>query len=161
MSDSVVEDVVQSAKPDCSTHRSVSALSRRGYSARLIVLLGLGHSWLMKAQRFLAIIHREDASTSSGTSNDVTSPSAVSYTQQDDDVDHEQAVSEATARLHTANYVEARALLEPATDFLSRAVRAADGENRLTGALLTLVSLWKSPKREREALGYLILRSND
>lgn len=43
-------------------------------------------------------------------------------------------------RRHTANYVEARAVLMPAVDFFGRAVQNAQDQHRLTGELLALVS---------------------
>lgn len=43
-------------------------------------------------------------------------------------------------RRHTANYVEARAVLMPAVDFFGSAVQIAQDQNRLTGDLLALVS---------------------
>lgn len=43
-------------------------------------------------------------------------------------------------RRHTANYVEARAVLMPAVDFFGRAVQIAQDQNRLTGELLAFVS---------------------
>lgn len=42
--------------------------------------------------------------------------------------------------LHGADYVEARGTLQPSTEYLSRAVRAAEKKNELTGELLVLVS---------------------
>lgn len=64
----------------------------------------------------------------------------ISYTSSEDAREAERAVLEADARAHTADYVEARGLLIPAVDYLSRAVAAADGNERLTGELLSEVS---------------------
>ncbi|KAK5013890.1 hypothetical protein LTR60_003631 [Cryomyces antarcticus] len=47
-----------------------------------------------------------------------------------------QAAIEAEARLHTADYVEARGILLPATEYLNKAVEAAQAQNMLTGDLL-------------------------
>lgn len=115
---------------------------------------GLGHHWLLKAQKHLAIIHREDGSSSSGTSNgrtgegrSINSLSAgflQTYTQQDDDIVAARAAVEAEARLQTAHYVEARGLLVPATDLLSAAVEAGDRQGRTMGDLLCLVRLSSS-----------------
>ncbi|KAI9794200.1 MAG: hypothetical protein M1816_006125 [Peltula sp. TS41687] len=104
--------------------------------SRTAALIGLGRNWLERAQKPLAIITQDDVSPSSETTNSMTSDTAVSYTQQDDDAHHEQAVTEAAARLHTANYVEARGLLQPATDFFSRAVRTIDKDDNQMGELL-------------------------
>ncbi len=128
-------------------------ISTRSQTFLVLILTaaGLGHYWLLKSQKYLSTIHREDASTSSATSSSRTSNGRptngfafglpFSYTQRDDDVAASRAASEAEARLHTPNYVEARALLVPATDLLSAAVNAADGQGTTTGDLLCLVSL--------------------
>jgi hypothetical protein len=47
--------------------------------------------------------------------------------------------AEAQDRLHTSDYVEARAILVPATEYLQRAVNAARNQSRLTGTLLSTV----------------------
>lgn len=46
----------------------------------------------------------------------------------------------AAQRLQTATYVEARGFLQPAVDFYTRAVTAADRANSMTGDLLAFVS---------------------
>ncbi|KAL0639692.1 hypothetical protein Q9L58_001259 [Maublancomyces gigas] len=80
-------------------------------------LKGLGQAWLSKAQYWLARIHQEEGcSSTSGEEDD--------------------AVAE--NRRHTANYVEARAVLMPAVDFFGRAVHIAQDQHRLTGELLAL-----------------------
>ena len=64
---------------------------------------------------------------------------SLAYNQRDDDADAARAAAEAEARLSTPHYFEARATLEPATDMLAAAVRAADQEGLPSGDLLCLV----------------------
>jgi hypothetical protein len=52
----------------------------------------------------------------------------------------EQAQREADARLGTPDYVEARGILQPSTDYLRRAVDEASSQGSLTGQLLVMVS---------------------
>lgn len=59
----------------------------------------------------------------------------------DDARDFARAAADADARLHTADYVEARGILLPATEYFRQAVDAADTQSRLTGDLLSLVCL--------------------
>jgi hypothetical protein len=47
---------------------------------------------------------------------------------------------EADTRAGTADYVEARGMLLPSTEYLQRAVVAAERTSTLTGELLSLVS---------------------
>lgn len=113
-------------------------------------LRGLGHYWLLKAQKQLAAIHREDGSTSSGTSSARTGDGRAmdglglgtshSYSQCDDDAAAARAAVEAELRLHTPNYVEARALLVPATDLLKAAVGSAEERGVVSGDLLCLAA---------------------
>lgn len=81
--------------------------------------IGLGQAWLSKAQYWLAKIYHEEGS-----------PASMS--------DEDDAVAE--KRRHTANYVEARAVLMPAVDFFGRSVQSAQVQGCLTGDLLALVS---------------------
>ncbi|KAK7527883.1 uncharacterized protein IWZ02DRAFT_139260 [Phyllosticta citriasiana] len=92
----------------------LAMLSQRPNSAA--VLRGLGTYWLYRAQPSLGRIHAEESSSSSGSSLG--------------------AASTGDARLHGANYVEARGQLTPAIDYFSRAVQAAHAEGSLTGELL-------------------------
>jgi hypothetical protein len=52
-----------------------------------------------------------------------------------------RAASEANSRRHTADYVEARGTLIPATEYLASAVSVADRQGISDGRLLALVSL--------------------
>ena len=47
--------------------------------------------------------------------------------------DFARAVADADARLHTADYVEARGILLPAIEYLKKAVDAAETQSRLGG----------------------------
>ncbi|RPB27168.1 hypothetical protein L211DRAFT_611879 [Terfezia boudieri ATCC MYA-4762] len=75
-------------------------------------LRALGQAWLWKSQYWLAKVCHEDRS------------------DDDDDV--------VERRRYTPNYVEARAALMPAVDFLARAADGALRQNCLTGELLAL-----------------------
>ena len=97
--------------------------------------VGVGGWWLSRAQPSLARIHAVDGSSSgsegsrkySGGENGPRGP------------DEEQAQREAEARLGTPDYVEARGILQPATDYLRRAVEEASSQGNLTGGLLVMV----------------------
>lgn len=64
----------------------------------------------------------------------------LGLTRSQEDRQAAQAAQEAEARVHTADYVEARGYLQPATDFLRRAVEEATSQSNLTGHLLITVS---------------------
>lgn len=89
----------------------------------LSALRGLGQMWLSRAQPALARIHASQGSSSSGASGSPRSESAA----------------EAERRVGTADYVEARGLLQPATEYLERAVAAASNQDVLSGDLLAKV----------------------
>lgn len=102
--------------------------------------IGIGQNWLWRAQPCLARIHVEDGSVSSTNSADRISI-ASSYGEAEYERDINQAATEANACRHTADYVEARGILLPATEYFTRAVEAADLQKVLTGDLLSSVSL--------------------
>jgi hypothetical protein len=77
--------------------------------------IGLAEAWLLKAQFWLARIHREEKRAG-----------AV------DDAAHER-------RLQTENYVEARTFLQPSVDLFANAVDQAREQGLLTGPLLAKV----------------------
>ncbi|KAA8905479.1 hypothetical protein FN846DRAFT_746512 [Sphaerosporella brunnea] len=79
------------------------------------ILTGLGNLWLSKAQNVLARIHRQERAT--GHIDDLA----------------------ADRRAGTADYHEARTILQPAIDFFARAVEIAQSQGRLTGELLVKV----------------------
>lgn len=80
--------------------------------------------WLSRAQPALARIHISQGNSSSGASGSPRSESAT----------------EAERRVGTADYVEARGLLQPATEYLERAVAAASNQDVMSGDLLAKVS---------------------
>ena len=102
---------------------------------------GLGQAWLARAQHSLARIHRDEGSSSSGHSSSRTgmATGGATYTSSDEARDVARAAAEADARLHTADYVEARGILLPSTEYFSRAVDAADRTGQQSGDLLALV----------------------
>ena len=104
---------------------------------------GLGQAWLARAQAPLVRIHREEGSPSSGSGSGSAGRPGTSgsqtYTASDDARDFARSAAEADARLHTADYVEARGILLPATEYFKKAVEAADSQSQLTGDLLSLV----------------------
>lgn len=104
-------------------------------------LEGLGQAWLARAQHSLARIHREEGSSSSGMSGSRTgiATGSVTYTSSDEARDIARAAVEADARLHTSDYVEARGILLPSTEYFSRAVDMADRIGTQSGDLLALV----------------------
>jgi hypothetical protein len=84
-------------------------------SQNLSALRGLGQMWLSRAQPALARIHASQSRPSS------------------------ESATEAERRVGTADYVEARGFLQPATEYLERAVAAASGQDATSGDLLANV----------------------
>jgi hypothetical protein len=102
----------------------------------------LGGGWLSRAQPALARIHREEGSSSSGRSSGRPGTgNGAAYTPSDEARDAARAAAEADTRLHTADYVEARGILLPSTEYFTRAIAVADRRETPTGGLLALVSL--------------------
>lgn len=96
---------------------------------------------MSRSQPALARIHREEGSSSSGKSSGRPGTgNDASYTSTDDARDAARAVAEADARIHTADYVEARGILLPSTEYFTRAISVAERKGALTGDLLALVS---------------------
>ncbi|KAK1072759.1 hypothetical protein LTR12_016030 [Friedmanniomyces endolithicus] len=97
-------------------------------------LRGLGSAWLSRAQPALLRIHYVDgSSSSSGGSSQWCAPSINSI---DDERQAALAVREAERRSGTADYVEAKGFLQPATEYLERAIAAATAQRVLSGDLL-------------------------
>lgn len=100
-------------------------------------LAGIAQIWLSRAQPLLARIHRAENSSSSSDesshNNGGGTPASTSMAMAQDE--------DAERRAGTADYVEVRGYLQPATEYLDRAVDAATAQRRLTGDLLTKVSL--------------------
>jgi hypothetical protein len=115
------KDVDNGAVVDIASWCSRQWLALLQRDARnLSALRGLGQMWLSRAQPALARIHASQGSSSSGTSGLPQSESAA----------------EAERRVGTADYVEARGLLQPATEYLERAVTAASNHDVVSGDLL-------------------------
>ncbi|OBT62996.1 hypothetical protein VE03_07627 [Pseudogymnoascus sp. 23342-1-I1] len=111
----------------------------RDHPDNVTILRGLGDNWLQISQGFLARIHREEGS---GISSD-SSGEFDKFTLQVLEL-RAPGISCITTNTEAANknsqgplYVEARTHLQPAVDFFSRAVIAAEGSNSLTGELLS------------------------
>ncbi|RMZ77013.1 hypothetical protein DV738_g4555, partial [Chaetothyriales sp. CBS 135597] len=108
---------------------------------RVEVLTGLGHAWLLRAQGTLARIGRNDSSSSGASSTRPSSSTGpVSFTSSDDARETARATAEADALAGTPDYVEARGMLLPATEYFQRAIVAAERLNRLDGSLLSFAA---------------------
>lgn len=92
----------------------------------LAALRGLGQMWLSRAQPSLARIHSTQGSSSSQRS--ARTSSGV-----------RESAAEAERRVGTADYVEARGFLQPATEYFERAVAAALTQDALSGELVAKV----------------------
>ena len=102
---------------------------------------GIGQNWLLKAQAPLARIHRQEvSSSSSGASNSRSATFAsIEMTTSEEEREATRQATEAEARLGLSDYVEARGILLPATEYLSRAVENAHQQSIISGDLLSLV----------------------
>ncbi|MCJ1479823.1 hypothetical protein MMC13_008509 [Lambiella insularis] len=89
----------------------------------------LGHAWLLKSQKPLARIHRDEGSSSSTSSSSLSRNGVRSASQDARD----------TARINAQDYVEARDTLRPSLEALDRALEVADSQAGAGGELLTLV----------------------
>lgn len=103
-------------------------------------LRGIGQAWLSRAQPTLARIQRSDSGSSSGGSSQRSGgsqqrPSSSSKRSKE----QEAAAKEAERKAGTADYVEVRGFLQPATEYLDRAVQAASAQRVLSGDLLATV----------------------
>lgn len=87
----------------------------------------MGRNWLSRAQKSLANVFRDQGSSSSeGSTN-------ARHERQS------KASFDAEERLAAPDYVEARGLLQPATEYLGRAVDMGTAQGTITGALLSTV----------------------
>lgn len=91
----------------------------------------------MRSQPSLSRIQLEEGSSPSGKRN--AHVRNGSNDCLDDGSDSSYAAMEANSRIHTADYVEARGTLIPATEYLTRAVNIAERQGVLQGQLLSLV----------------------
>lgn len=111
-------------------------------------LRGIGQAWLLRAQPTLLRIQRTDSSSSSGGSARSGSGSATARSQSSHTTGSsverrrqaDAAAKEAERKAGTADYVEARGFLQPAAEYLDRAVAAASSQRILSGDLLATVS---------------------
>ncbi|KAH7061644.1 hypothetical protein BKA63DRAFT_199694 [Paraphoma chrysanthemicola] len=98
------------------------------------ILALIGRNWLLRAQKSLANICRAERGSSSGSAASIPAP-------WHDTSSHEattaRAFAEAEQRLQTGDYVEARGILLPATEYLKRAVDTAFSQGSLTGTILS------------------------
>ncbi|KIW41081.1 hypothetical protein, variant 3 [Exophiala oligosperma] len=100
--------------------------------------IGLGQNWLARSQAALSRIHRQEGGSSSGSSGrPLSTNDRIGYSSSEEAREADRANVEADARAHTADYVEARGMLIPAVDFLSRAVEITEADGTLTGDLLS------------------------
>ena len=106
------------------------------------ILSGIGHSWLLRAQPALARVSEHDQTSGSSDSSGSEEVHGSSKTcDRDTWPGHAQTESQ-NQRRALPEYVEARGLLEPAIDYLNRAVGASRRQGRTpSGDLLTLVSI--------------------
>ncbi|KAF2234470.1 hypothetical protein EV356DRAFT_532782 [Viridothelium virens] len=106
------------------------------------VLKGIGQNWLLKAQAPLARIHRQEVSSSSSGASTGRSATFASMeiTRSQEERAATQQAAEAEARLGLPDYVEARAILVPATEYLSRAVENLAGQDTTSGELLSMTA---------------------
>lgn len=107
-------------------------------------LRGIGQAWLSRAQPTLARIQRTDSSSSSGGSQQGASQrstqSRTTGSSSEQSRKAAAAAKEAERKAGTADYVEARGFLQPATEYLDRAIAAASSQRVLSGDLLSTVS---------------------
>ncbi|KAK4550331.1 hypothetical protein LTR36_003298 [Oleoguttula mirabilis] len=128
------------ADPDNGAVQDIAAWCARQWQVILqrvthnvAALRGMGEAWLSRAQPALSRIHHVDGSSSSGGSSQWSAPS---ITSSDDERQNSAATTEAERRSGTADYVEARGFLQPAVEYLERAVTAAPAQQALSGDLL-------------------------
>ena len=106
----------------------------------IAALRGIGQSWLSRAQPVLTRIHRLDGSGSSSGGSSQRSAKSHSGNGGEEERQSAAANAEAERRAGTQDYVEARGFLQPATEYLQRAVAAATAQRALSGDLLATVS---------------------
>lgn len=94
----------------------------------------MGKNWLQRSQVTLARIHYEEGNDTTGTSD------LEIYSTEYDSDDSPSLAPPNDPRRQGPLYVEARGYLQPAVDFFTRAIRAADGLGYTTGDLLASVS---------------------
>ncbi|KAK4498893.1 hypothetical protein PRZ48_009403 [Zasmidium cellare] len=128
------------AEPDSGGVNDIAAWCSRQWLViyqrephNLAALRGIGQVWLARAQPVLARIHRNDGGSSSSGGSARSQRSALG--SRDDDRSPTQT-ADAERRAGTSDYVEARGYLQPATEYLERAVAVATAQRSLSGDLL-------------------------
>ena len=100
----------------------------------VVAIRGIGQGWLSRAAPALTRINRNIAPSSSSRR------SAPCIASSEDERLTAAQIADAERRVGTADYVEARGLLQPAVEYLERAVATAPGQRALSGELLITVS---------------------
>jgi hypothetical protein len=106
---------------------------------RLTNNTAIGRWWLNRSQPLLARIALYDNSSSSEGSHSASSAHKAGASTSAEERSTDAAEREAEARMHLPDYVEARGVLLPATEYLRQAVDAASAQQTLTGDLLVTV----------------------
>ncbi|KIW07629.1 uncharacterized protein PV09_01575 [Verruconis gallopava] len=117
-----------------SLERWLRVLQR--YPRSVPALRGIGCWWLSRAQPGLARIHAVDGSSSGSEGSRHPSSVEVGPHCEEETQANIQIQREAEARLGTHDYVEARGYLQPATEYLRRAVDEASSQSNITSHLL-------------------------
>jgi len=110
-----------------------------------LTISGIGKWWLSKAQRSLARINAEESSSSSSSAGTTRRPNSdptnTTRTEEVRRTSRTRRDQDAETRLHSEEYVEARGLLLPAIEYLTRAVEEGDRQGTTDGSLFVTVSL--------------------
>jgi|SRR5579871_314188 len=110
-----------------------------------LTISGIGRWWLSKAQPSLARISAEESSSSSSSAGTTRRPNSdptnVTRTEEVQRSSRRTRDQDAETRLHSEEYVEARGLLLPATEYLTRAVDEGDRQGITDGSLFVTASL--------------------
>lgn len=133
------------AEPDSGGVNDIAAWCSRQWLViyqrepnNLAALRGIGQVWLARAQPVLARIHRIDGSSSS-SGGSARSQRSLPGSREGNTSPTQTA--EAERRAGTSDYVEARGFLQPATEYLERAVAVATAQRAVSGDLLATVSI--------------------
>ncbi|KAF2161888.1 hypothetical protein M409DRAFT_69422 [Zasmidium cellare ATCC 36951] len=128
------------AEPDSGGVNDIAAWCSRQWLViyqrepqNLAALRGIGQVWLARAQPVLARIHRNDGGSSSSGGSARSQRSAPGTREEDQSPTQ---TADAERRAGTSDYVEARGYLQPATEYLERAVSVATAQRSLSGDLL-------------------------
>jgi len=109
-----------------------------------LTISGIGRWWLSKAQYSLARISSEESSSSSSSAGATRRPNSdPTNAARTEEVRHASRTTrdqDAETRLHSEEYVEARGLLLPATEYLTRAVEEGDRQGITDGSLFVTVN---------------------